>query len=211
MKKKFAIVIVAVALVIGGIVGGTLAWLIDDTDPVKNTFTVGDINITLEESENLDLKIVPGKEITKDPEVTVVANSEACWLFVKIEESDNLDTFITYAVAGGWIPLTDINKDGVADDGVYYRQVASSTKDQPFQVLAGNKVIVSDTLTKKEVEEIKTAGNPTLTFTAYAVQSANLTDQNSDNVVDAADAWVLAKPTPAATTAATTTVETPAN
>ena len=88
---------------------------------VKNTFTVGDINIGLTETTT-DYKMVPGNTIAKDPTVTVKAESEACWLFVKVTESENLDTFITYAIAEGWTKL---------QDGVYYREVPPPTLTRP--------------------------------------------------------------------------------
>ena len=97
-----------------GVVGGTLAWLTDQTDEVKNTFTVGDINIGLTET-TADYKMVPGNTIAKDPTVTVKANSEACWLFVQVTESTDLKDFITYAIAEGWTALPGV-------DGVYYRE-----------------------------------------------------------------------------------------
>ena len=75
-------------------IGGTIAWLTDKTDAVTNTFTTSDISIELAETKS-NFKMVPGNTIDKDPKVTVKANSEACWLFVKIEESANLDDYIT--------------------------------------------------------------------------------------------------------------------
>ena len=86
MKKNVLIPIVAIALVLCCVVGGSLAWLVDQTDPVKNTFTVGDINIDLTETTT-DYKMVPGNTIAKDPTVTVKADSEASWLFVKVTAS----------------------------------------------------------------------------------------------------------------------------
>lgn len=158
-----------------GVVGGTLAWLTDQTAEVKNTFTVGDINIDLTET-NRDYKMVPGNTIAKDPTVTVKANSEACWLFVKVTESENLDTFITYAIAEGWTKL---------QDGVYYREVPASAADQTFSVLAGNTVTVKSDVTKTMLKTAKTDA-PTLTFKAYAVQK--------DNVASASDAWAKVNP-----------------
>lgn len=115
MKKKTLALVLALTLLVAGVVGGTLAWLTDRTAEVKNTFTVGDINIGLTETTT-DYKMVPGNTIAKDPTVTVKANSEACWLFVQVTESENLDTFITYAIAEGWTALPGV-------DGVYYREV----------------------------------------------------------------------------------------
>lgn len=173
MKKK-VLSIVAVVLVLCCAIGGTLAWLTDKTGPVVNTFTVGDINIELAESENLDLKMVPGNTITKDPKVTVKANSEACWLFVKVEKSSNFDNFMTYEMADGWTALP-----GVA--GVYYREVAATTTATELSVLKDNSVLVKDSVTKADLNALTRDTFPTLTFTAYAVQK--------DNVADAATAW----------------------
>lgn len=177
MKKKTLALVLALTLLVAGVVGGTLAWLTDRTAEVKNTFTVGDINIDLTET-NRDYKMVPGNKLDKDPTVTVKANSEACWLFVKVTESENLDTFITYAIAEGWAALPGV-------DGVYYREVPASAADQTFSVLAGNAVTVKSDVTRTMLETAKTDA-PTLTFQAYAVQK--------DNVASASDAWAKVNP-----------------
>ena len=181
VATKTMFMILAVVLIVGISVGGTLAWLTATTGPVVNTFTVGDINITLAETTT-DYKMVPGSTIEKDPEVTVLKDSEACWLFVKIEESTNLDSFITYSVADGWTALTGVS-------GVYYREVPATTADTAFSVLANDQVTVKDTVTKAMMNELQNDGatQPTLTFTAYAVQK--------DNVATAADAWATVNPT----------------
>ena len=49
MKKKVWLSAAAIALVLCCAVGGTLAWLSAKTDPINNTFTVGDISIQLAE------------------------------------------------------------------------------------------------------------------------------------------------------------------
>lgn len=166
MKKKIAISIVAVALVLCCAIGGTLAWLTDKTGPVVNTFTVGDINIDLTETER-EYKMVPGNTIAKDPKVTVEAGSEACWLFVKVTKSGNFDQFLTYAMADGWTQY-----EGTTD--VWYRTVPASNANQEFEVLKNNAVTVKGEVTK---EMMTSSGftNPTLTFKAAAVQTANLT------------------------------------
>lgn len=186
MKKRSLALLLALVLAIGVAAGGTIAWLVAKTDSVVNTFTYGDINITLTETTGSSYKIIPGVDITKDPKVTVKANSEACWLFVKVAE-ENWPTFaeadgtpkVTYTIADGWTELT-------AGSGVYYRAVAATTTaDVDFYVLKDNKITVSENLTKAEVNGIKT--QPTLTFTAYAVQK--------DGIATAAAAWEKANPT----------------
>lgn len=161
MKKKTLALVLALTLLVAGVVGGTLAWLTDQTAEVKNTFTVGDINIGLTETTT-DYKMVPGNTIAKDPTVTVKANSEACWLFVKVTESTDLKDFITYGIAEGWTALPGV-------DGVYYREVPASAADQTFSVLAGDAVTVKSDVTRTMLETAKTDA-PTLTFKAYAIQ-----------------------------------------
>ena len=181
LSGKLVVAMLAVTLLIGCAIGGTVAWLTAKTDPVVNTFTYGDINIELTETkpENKQAKIIPGVNIEKDPKVTVKANSEACWLFVKVKEAGTFVTDkVTYSIDTGWTKLTGVT--GV--DNVYYREVGAVTADTDFAVLKDNMVTVSDTLTKEDIKSIAT--NPTLTFTAYAVQK--------DGFNTAAAAWAEA-------------------
>ena len=180
VSSRAFIALLALVLVIGCVAGGTVAWLVATSDTVTHTFTSGDINITLAETTGEDYKIIPGKDIPKDPKVTVTAGSEACWLFVKVEESGTfVADKVTYAIDKDWTALE-------GEKGVYYRKVAAVTADTDFSVLEGNKITVKDTLTKGDIKDIA-ATNPTLTFTAYAVQQ--------ENIPDAATAWKAANPT----------------
>lgn len=175
VATKTLIVALAVMLVVGCAVGGTLAWLTDTTGPVVNTFTVGNIDIDLAETTT-DYKMVPGATISKDPKVTVKSGSEACWLFVQVTESDNLGSFISYTVDSNWTALSGVS-------GVYYREVAAATADVEFSVLTNNQVTVKNSVTKDMMDAItnQSATDPTLTFKAYAVQKAGFDT--------AADAW----------------------
>ena len=205
MKKKITVAVLVLALVLCFAIGGTLAWLKTETTPVLNTFTYGDINIGLSESDDLDLKMIPGNSIKKDPVVTVKEGSEACWLFVEVKESENFDAFMTYAIAEGWT-LYNTTTSGsniqtnntTADTYVIYREVAKTTRDELFYVLAGKEgyqngyVTVNDTVTKKMFAALTEATRPTLTFTAYAVQSDNVVDKNNNGTA-ADEAWVIAQ------------------
>lgn len=105
MKKKTIALLMAVVMLFGVTVGGTLAWLKAETTEVKNTFTPSDIGLTLTETTT-DYQMVPGNKIAKDPVVKVDADSEDCWLFVKIEKSSNYGTYLEeYSVRSPWIKL----------------------------------------------------------------------------------------------------------
>lgn len=180
------VLVLALALIVGVAGGATFAWLTAKTDPVVNTFTYGDINITLAENTGSDYKIIPGVDIAKDPKVTVKAGSEACWLFVKVDEEnwpaltyvDGETTVrkVKYDIADGWTKGDGTNIPA----NVYYREVAANAAAQEFPVLKDNKITVSNTLTKIDINE-KLTGTPKLSITAYAIQK--------DGMDTAAKAW----------------------
>lgn len=182
------VLVLALALIVGVAGGATFAWLTATSDTVTNTFTYGDINITLEENTGSDYKIIPGVDIEKDPLVTVEAGSEACWLFVKVEEEKwpeltyvNKDgkavRKVNYDIADGWTKGDETNN---IPANVYYRVVDASKANQEFPVLKDNKITVSNTLTKIEINE-KLTETPKLSITAYAIQK--------DGMDSAAKAW----------------------
>lgn len=200
--KKALVLVSALTLAANGLIGGTVAYLIAKTDTVKNTFTYGDIDITLTETDTNDTpnddtdqgdgdndpntntyEMVPGTDITKDPKVTVLADSEDSWLFVKLEKSANFDNFMTYEMADGWTAL---------EDGVYYRTTNWSDADQEFEVLKDNTVTVADEVTKADLNALDANGAanyPTLTVTAYAVQR----DADIEAISTVDKAWALAE------------------
>lgn len=179
---KGALIAFVVCLTVFSVIGGSLAWLMTETDPVVNVFTYGDIRITLTETTGDTYKMTPGKTLAKDPVLTVLEESEDCWLFVKIEESavEPLSAYIEYAVADGWTAL-----EGVA--GVYYRAVDYSEQAQEFGILKDDQVTVKGSVTKDMLEKLNDTNYPKLTFTGYAVQR----DANIAEIDTAAEAWAL--------------------
>ena len=187
MKKKIStkvlVMLLVGILVCGSVVGGTLAWLIDQSDVAVNTFTYGDVNIDLDETDTdrdddsnpdtNEYEMIPGEDMVKDPKVTVKEDSKANWLFVKLEKSENFDDFMEYEIAAGWIPLKDAQ--GQVIDGVYYREVPEVVdEDIVYEVIKDNKVHIKESVTKEMLNALNPEGQeanfPTLTVTAYAVQ-----------------------------------------
>ncbi len=98
--KKILVTVVAALLLMTVTVMGTLAYLTSQTADVINTFTVGAVQITLDEAKTDEYgkvdetatervlanayKIVPGQKYSKDPTVHVTVGSEPCYLFVRV-------------------------------------------------------------------------------------------------------------------------------
>lgn len=101
ISKRSLLSVVALALTIAVTAFGTVAYM-TDSDTVTNTFTVGNINITVDE-ENVDgipdengniiperdqqnnYPLIPGLPQTKDPTMTVHAGSEECYVRFRVE------------------------------------------------------------------------------------------------------------------------------
>ena len=185
--KRSVAALAAVILVIGCVLGGTLAYLVSKPDPKQNVFTVGKVVADLDETPR-DYNIVPGNDIPKDPKASVEEGSEDCYLFVEIEEknwpdameADDVTRKVDWKIAEGWEPV-----DG--EDNVYVRVVTKENTEREFPILEGDKVTVSANLTKEELTKYygEDAVEPELNFTVYAVQQANV-----DTV---AEAWAIAK------------------
>lgn len=196
-RNKTLALVLSMMLAIVCVAGGTIAWLNAKTDKVVNTFSTSDIGVKLEESKDLNLKMIPGWTIVKDPEAKVTSGSEDCYLFIKVEKSDNFDTYMEYAIDGQWTALD-------ANPGVYYIVVDDEDeKNIAYNILgegtatyegvayswADDQVLVKPTVTEGMMDAVASSNQPTLSFTAYAIQL------HKNNTADftAAEAWSLAQ------------------
>lgn len=205
VSTKAVALILAAGLVAGGTIGGTVAWLATKSTSVVNTFTAGNIDIELNEtkgtvsgSENV-FKMVPGTTIEKDPTVKFTSDSEACWLFVKVVESDGASNLITTGTADATTYIkysVDTNIWTALDGstGVYYKKLAEADAktDKTYTILTNNEVSIPDSVTKTMLDNVGTGDgevNPQLTFTAYAIQQTGFNDSEKTEQENAADAW----------------------
>ena len=84
MKKKILSLTLVVCLLAIAVVGGTLAYFTDDTGVAENTFTVGDVEITLDEAKVNEYGVeVPGanrvlENTYKLNSVSAVISREIC-------------------------------------------------------------------------------------------------------------------------------------
>lgn len=197
MYKAMALVLCALLLVAGSVMG-TLAYLQAQTDPVRNTFAVGKVAITLKETAIdpetgkeitgdpvtglTNIKLVPGREIKKNPFVTVEAGSEKCYVFVKLE--NNIPT--TYGTLNGfadtWSLIDETNKiyaytGTLATNGV----VDASTAEKKLDVF--NSFTCANNINAYGGET-----NLAINITAYAVQAEGFADMNNSGTA-ADEAW----------------------
>lgn len=198
-KKRNITAIAAFALILIAFVGTTIAWLAMQTGEVTNTFTVGDVNISLyehkinnathaTEAETIlvddindrgtnEYQFVPGLTIPKDPTVTVKGGSAACWLFVKIATKANhfsgndTDPIVKWAMADGWKQVDSGNSY------FWYRKVDAVDADTDFKVFADNSVRINDIFSEAQFEKVNSVPeqtNPRLFIRAGAIQSDNI-------------------------------------
>lgn len=118
MKKhnKVLLAVLCAALLVVATVCGTLAYFTDQ-EAVLNTFTVGKVDIDLNETDvdgDQNTKanayhLIPGQSYVKDPTVTVEAGSEASYIRMLVTPS-NLEA------------LVNAFPEFVAEDGVFLLQ-----------------------------------------------------------------------------------------
>jgi len=211
-------ILLALTLLLGCAVGGTLAWLTAKTDDVQNVFTTSGIEAGLEETgttENKkEFKMIPGWTITKDPKAWVTETSEDCYLFIEVVEAGGVvkykpagsqtevttkwSDFLEYSIAAGWIKLSG---EGPGNGtSVYYRiyeaDDAENTNkkgvDNKYSILTNDQVKVLDSVTKEMMDAITADATkrPTLSFTAYAVQL----DKDNTTEFSASEAWAVINP-----------------
>lgn len=185
MKKVLAMLL-AVLMIVTATVAGTVAWLQDTTTEVKNTFTEGKVDITLDEGKvdetgkfedggttrvtTNDYKMIPGNEYDKDPTVTVENDSEDCYLFVMFEEGsakDYIDYVSTLNTDNGWTQGDGTN----IPKKVWYRTVYKSDANKTWKLLQGDKITIDSTAVTKDTMNAAIASE--LKWTAYAIQLAN--------------------------------------
>ena len=209
MKTKSKILLLtlcAVALVAASVLG-TLAYL-TSTDEVQNTFTVGKVQIKLDEAEvdamgkpveasngrvkANSYKLLPGHTYNKDPMVTVLKDSESSYIkmtvtFSKAAELDaifnpgaNLISIFNGYDSANWIYKgnTEDTAKNTRTYEFWYKETVAAPDADVALEPLFTSITVPGTITGKQLETIK---GMTITVNAYAIQA--------DGFADAADAW----------------------
>ncbi len=117
LPKKKSVLFMAIILitVTALLVGGTSAWLNSYQATPQNVFIGSDLDVDLTEASGQSYTIIPADRVAKNPTVTVKANSEPCYVFLKPEESGGLNNYADYYIDKGWLPYGGFVIDGELD------------------------------------------------------------------------------------------------
>ena len=206
-KSKALLLTLCAVLLVAASVMGTMAYF-TSTDEVKNTFTIGQIKINLDEAKaNADgslvegadrvkansYKLLPGYTYNKDPMVTVLEGSESSYVKMTVTFSNAKELDAIFAPTGadmtsifnGYDSATWIYKGNTEDTTAntrtyeFWYKEAVGAPDADVELDAlFDSITVPGTITNAQLATIE---GMTITVNAYAIQAAGFTD--------AADAW----------------------
>lgn len=213
MKKIVALGSGATLLVAASVMG-TMAYLTATTGTVNNTFTLGKVTLSSDLNQGLDeakvdqygneeegearvtantYKLIPGHTYTKDPTVHITADSENCYLFVRVVNDisaiEDEKTIATQMAEKGWVQIEDTN--------VYYyapdkndNKIVDENEDLVVVNGTAKDVIIFDNFTIKDDADVASLADENgdisskITIQAYAVQA--------DGFSSALAAWEVA-------------------
>ena len=206
-KKSILLTLTAVVLAMAIGVGGTIAYFTSTTDDVKNTFTVGNVAITLDEAEvvyendewtatetrveeNKYENVYPGAHLPKDPTIHVSAGSQQAYAAMKVVISD-ADAWL--ALAGSHASLNDLENvfEGYVEENwtkiAFNHDTEANTLTYVYmwekgKVSAGADLCLFTAMNipaELSSDEIKTIDGFTVTATGYAVQAQGVTAETA--------------------------------
>ena len=206
-RSKALLLALCAVLLVAATIFGTMAYL-TSTDTVTNTFTVGKVNIKLDEVKanpdgslvaNADrvkaneYKLLPGHTYNKDPMVTVLGGSESSYVkmtvtFSMADELDaifapdgaNLTSIFNGYDAANWTYKGN-TKDAAANTRTYefwYKEAVAAPTADVALDALFDSITVPGEITN---EQLATIEGMIITVNAYAIQA--------DGFADAAAAW----------------------
>lgn len=198
MKTKSAII--ALMLVACLAVAGVSAYFTDSAEAV-NTFTIGEVNIELEEPnwEEPEVPVVPNQTVEKDPQAKNDGDNSA-YIFMTVEvpyanvitanadgtKNAAADTeLFTYTVNSGWAEI------GTAkwENGIVTHTYAYGSASELTELAASAKTpALFNTITFVNVIEGQSleGTDKSVTVNAYAIQSENIGDSKAPD-----DVWTI--------------------
>ncbi len=196
-KTKGLIVALCSVLIAVTAILGTVSYL-TDTEGVVNTFTVGKVNLVLDEAavnsngeptggrteEGNAYHLIPDKTYTKDPTVTVMAGSEEAYVRMLVTvncydelcsifgDSFSLDTLVDGLDGDVWVSVGDVAVDESENTGTYeFRYstpVAGGDEGVKLDALF-TSIVMPETLTGEDLEKI---ADLEINVVAHAIQKS---------------------------------------
>ena len=203
MKKKKTILAALVLLLVVA-VGGAIAYF-TDTDTKTNTFTIGNVDISLTEdgwdaladANNNDIPdvaedMMPGESVTKDPTINNLSTKNPAYVFAKVEvpcttivaPATTSEELFTYTTNAGWTELSSAavacTSGGTATHVYYYGTggtltALAKTANASTPTPTSNPVFSSVTLRSTLKGNEGLTGNKNIVVTGYGIQTEGLT------------------------------------
>ena len=203
MKKKKTILAALVLLLVVA-VGGAIAYF-TDTDTKTNTFTIGNVDISLTEdgwdaladANNNDIPdvaedMMPGESVIKDPTINNLSTKNPAYVFAKVEvpcttivaPATTSEELFTYTTNAGWTELSSAavacTSGGTATHVYYYGTGGTLTAlakaaNASTPTPTSNPVFSSVTLRSTLKGNEGLTGNKNIVVTGYGIQTEGLT------------------------------------
>lgn len=207
MYKKLLCALCVIALVAVSVMG-TLAYLVDEEE-VVNTFTVGDVDITLDEAEvdengvpvqgadrvtGNEYHLIPGQTYVKDPTVTVAAGSEEAYvrMLVTITKFSELkaifgDDFLPENYVTGWdaakwpcVGITDNGDNTVTYEFRYHTTVGNrESTDDLVLEPLFTAFTLPGTVDGEQLKTLSEGEGLKITVEGHAIQASMLADADA--------------------------------
>ena len=213
MKKKTLIALISAVLIACIAVVGTVAYLTNVQNAIKNVFTIGNVDIELEEeggeptdpedpNSPKNFPLVPNTTMTKDATITVGKTSQDAYIFAIVEETctavKSTDPKTEYYTFGDYVDYSFDTANWTKLDGynnVYYiKYTAPDTtpeNDTVYHLIADTDEDDKGDVTVKDLsEELIAAAKDadiSLSFQAAAVQAEGL--KGDTDAKKLAEAW----------------------
>ena len=202
MKKKKTILAALVLLLVVA-VGGAIAYF-TDTDTKTNTFTIGNVDISLTEDgwdaladannngiPDVAEDMMPGESVTKNPTINNLSTKNPAYVFAKVEvpcttivaPATTSEELFTYTTNAGWTELSSAavacTSGGTATHVYYYGTGGTLTAlakaaNASTPTPTSNPVFSSVTLRSTLKGNEGLTGNKNIVVTGYGIQTEGL-------------------------------------
>ena len=203
MKKKIISLCLVVCLLAVAIIGGTLAYF-TDTESKTNTFTMGNVNIEIQETFEEGATLLPGVKVPKEVYIKNTGTMDA-WVWFTMTYPAAYETSVSFQ--GNNEPFLYIGYPGATWDAYPSMNTTTDTWHHYYENETDNGVTMRKTFTQDGVEyvrytslynqklpagEVSTMGHKLVYLTSLVTQKENedgtisyyVTDNDEDKKVD---------------------------